>query len=451
MPRASRALARSRYNHPVSAKLVRVVGPASLTAIAVNGMIGAGIFVMPATVAGLLGAASPIAYVLAGIAVMLIALSFAEAGSMFESAGGPYVYAREAFGRFVGFEVAWMFLLGRVTGAAAISNACTAYLGYFRPELASGLGRAAALTLSIGAIGAFNYVGVRYGALLVNVFTAGKLIPLVIFVGAGLFAFDPHAFTFTAAPEFGPLRQASLVLIYALGGFEFASVPSEEVIESRRNLPVALLVAVAIGATIYLLAQIVCLGTLPGLAQDATPLASAAARFLGAGGALLLTTGAVLSTTGTNCTILLIGPRMLYALAQGKQLPPVFGRVHERYRTPHISVVVFAAVTLGVALSGTFAQLATLNAIARLLYSITTCAAVPVLRRRFPPSKRAFTLPGGWMIPTLGVAASVFLLTGVTRTQAITGSLGILAGAAIYAIPAARRPSGRSAKPEERA
>lgn len=427
---------------------MRAVGPASLTAIAVNGIIGAGIFVMPATVAALVGAASPIAYLLAGIAVILIALSFAEAGSMFETAGGPYVYAREAFGGFVGFEVAWMFLLGRVTGAAAIANACTAYLGYFRPELASGFGRAAALTLSISAIGAFNYVGVRYGTLLVNLFTAGKLVPLLIFIGAGLFALNPHAFTFPALPDIGPLRQASLALIYALGGFEFASIPSEEVIESRRNLPVALIAGVVISGAVYLLAQIVCVGTLPGLAQDPTPLASAAVRFLGAGGGVLLTVGAVLSTTGTNCTNLLIGPRMLYALAQGKQLPAVFARVHERYRTPHISVVVFAAVTLAVSVSGTFAQLAALNAIARLLYSITTCAAVPVLRRLIPSSKRAFTLPGGWLIPALGIAASVFLLTGVTRTQATTGCLAMLGGAAIYAIRSATLPSGRSAKPE---
>ena len=111
-------------------QLVRTVGRFSLTAITVNGVVGAGIFVMPATVAGLLGPASPIAYVLAGVAAILIALSFAEAGSYYDRAGGPYLYAREAFGDFVGFEVGWMFLLARLAGAAAIINAFAAYLAF---------------------------------------------------------------------------------------------------------------------------------------------------------------------------------------------------------------------------------------------------------------------------------------------------------------------------------
>ena len=143
--------------------------------------------------------------------------------------------------------------------------------------------------------------------------------------------------------------------------------------------------------------------------------------------------GAILSTTGTNSTILLIGPRMLYALAQGGQLPAVFGRVHPRFRTPSVAVVLFTGAALALALSGTFAALAALNAIARLLYSITTCAAVPVLRRRFPPSQRRFTLPGGWLLPALGILASVVLLTGINTTQALIGGAGLLSGVIVYA------------------
>ena len=198
------------------------------------------------------------------------------------------------------------------------------------------------------------------------------------------------------------------------------------------------------GTLVYILVQVVCLGTLSGLAKDATPVASAAARFLGPAGAALMALGAILSTTGTNSTILLIGPRMLYALAQGGQLPAVFGRVHPRFRTPHVAVILFCASTLALALSGTFALLAALNAVARLLYSITTCAAVPVLRRCVPVVERSFTLRAGWLIPALGIIASVFLLTGINRSQALIGAAGLLSGALVYATtrnPAAKPSS----------
>jgi amino acid transporter len=397
--------------------LVRAVGLFGLTAIAINGIIGAGIFVMPATIAGLLGTASPLAYVAAGAAALLIALSYAEAGSMFEIAGGPYIYAREAFGRWVGFQVGWLFLLGRMAGAAAVANAFAAYVEFHR---------AACIVGSIAAITTLNYAGVRYGSRVVNLLTAGKLFPLAIFIVAGLAAAE---FRSPAIPDVATLRQSSLLLLFALGGFEFASVPSEEVIHPRRNVPIALITGISVSVAIYILVQMVCLGTLPDVAASGAPLVSAAATFLGTPGALLMTAGAILSTTGTNSAILLVGPRMLYALAGAGQLPRVFGRVHARYRTPHVAIVIFAAVTLVVALTGTFTELAALNAVARLVYSLTTCAAVPILRRRF---EGRFRLPGGWLIPALGIAACLFLLSGVTRPQVVIGAVTIAIGALLY-------------------
>jgi len=395
-------------------------------------VVGAGIFVMPATVAALLGPASPIAYLLASVAALLIGLSFAEAGSLFEKAGGPYVYAREAFGDFIGFEVGWMFLFGRLVGAAAIANGFAAYVAFFRPELGTPIGRAAVITIAIAAIGTLNYIGVKYGSAVVNLLTIGKLIPLLIFITAGLLAIDWQTFAMPSLPAFQPLREASLVLLFAFGGFEFASVPSEEVINSRRNLPIALIAGILISSVFYILIQVVCQGTLPTLASDPTPVANAARNFLGPAGAALMVFGAVLSTTGTNSTILLVGPRMLYALAEGGQLPAIFGRVHPQFRTPHVAVAIFAAGVLVLSLTGTFAALAALNAMARLLYSLATCASIPVLRRKIPGSERSFRLPFGALIPALGFLVSVFLLSGVTKTQATIGAAGMVSGVVAY-------------------
>ena len=214
-------------------QLVRAVGLLSLTAIAVNGMVGSGIFVLPAQVAKLLGPAGLSAYLAAGLAAGLIVLCFAEVGALFDRSGGPYLYAHRAFGDFVGFEIGWMMLLARLTAMAAISNAFASYLGFFWPWAGQGVGRVLVIVGAIAVLTVINYRGVQYGTWTVNLLTVSKLAPLLIFVVAGLFFLDPHRPPAFAIPQPAALRQASLLLIFAYGGFEFAVVPGEEVIRPR--------------------------------------------------------------------------------------------------------------------------------------------------------------------------------------------------------------------------
>jgi amino acid transporter len=424
-------------------RFLRAVGLFGLIAIAVNGVIGSGIFVLPATVASLLGPTSPVAYIVAAFLIALIVLCFAEAGGMFEQTGGPYLYAREAFGSFVGFEVGWMFLLSRLAAASAIANACTLYLGYFWPRLGIGIGRAIVLTVLLWGLGLLNLFGVRYGAWAVNLLTVVKLVPLLLFVSVGVFFVDSSRYQILALPELTPLRQASLALIFAFGGFENASVPTEEVKNPTRNLPIALIVSIALTALLYIAIQIVALGTLPGLADEATPLASAGRVFLGAAGAAILTLAAVVSTTGSISAVALVGPRILYSLAEGGQLPRALARVHPRHRTPHVAVIMFALAAWAIALYGSFAQLVTVSAIARLLFSATTCLAVPVLRRKMPNAKRTFRVPGGVVIPAIAAVISIWLLTGISRAQAIAGVVALSLGGVLYLF--GRRPEPRIA------
>jgi amino acid transporter len=419
----------------------REIGLASLTAIALNGVIGSGIFVLPATVAALLGAASAGAYLVAAALTALVVLCFAEAGSRFDRTGGPYVYARQAFGRFVGFEVGWMFLLTRVAAAAAIANACVAYLGWFAPPLASGVGRLAALTVIFGALAAVNYAGVKHGSTVVNLFTLAKAVPLVVFVAVGLFFIDRTRIDLATMPPVGSLREASLLLIFAFGGFENANVPAEELKNPRRDLPIALLAAVAATAVLYVLIQVVALGTLAGLATDRTPLASAAQQFLGPAGAAFMTTGAVISTIGSLSALVLVGPRILYALSADGELPAALSAIHPRLLTPHLAIVAFTAVVWALALWGTFAQLAAVSAAARLVFSAATCLAIPVLRRS-PESRHAhFVVPGGSAVPLAAAAVSLWLLTGLSRPQAVAGALALAAFMVVFAVNSAlRRP-----------
>src|SRR5215831_18193801 len=419
-------------SQPSPSRLVRAVGLLSLTAMALNGMIGSGIFLLPATVAKLLGPVSPLAYLVSGMAILFIILCFAEVGSRFERAGGPYLYARTAFGPFVGFEVGWMFLLARFTAFAAISNAFTHYLAYFWPPAGAGVWRVIAISTFLAMLAAINFVGVRYATWFVNLLTVGKLLPLLLLAIAGLFFIDARQFSFSALPPSGALRQASLVLIFAFGGFELASVPTEEVINPQRKIAAALLAAVSLTGVIYVLVQIVALGTVPQLAIAAAPLASSARHFLGVIGGAIVAVGALLSTTGTDSTTVLVGSRLLYAMAEGGQLPGVLARVHPRYRTPHVALAAFALGAWAVAMYSNFSQLAALSAIARLFYYLTTCVAVPVLRRKMPNSSRQFAVPGGALIPVAAVAVSLWLLSGSTVAQAVLGAGALLTGAAIY-------------------
>jgi amino acid transporter len=277
----------------------------------------------------------------------------------------------------------------------------------------------------------------------VNLLTVAKLVPLLVFVGVGLWFVDPDRIRLLALPELGSLRQAALLLVFAYGGFENANVPTEETHNPRRHLPLALLTTTAAVAVLYMLIQIVAQGTLPELATSATPLASAARAVMGAPGGWMLTVAAVFSTLGSISALVMVGPRILYAFARHGQLPAALASIHPRHRSPHLAVVVFALLTWAVALGGGFAELAALSAVARLLFSATTCLAVPILRRRRRDGEPGFVLPGGPVIPLAAAALSVWLLTGLTRTQATAGGLGLVSGLTVYAgyrwLKAARR------------
>lgn len=413
-------------------ELIRAVGLFSLAAIAVNGMVGSGIFVLPAQVAKILGPAALSAYLAAGLAAGLIILCFAEVGALFDRSGGPYLYARAAFGDFIGFEIGWMMLLARLTAMAAISNAFASYLGFFWPATAEGIGRVLVITAAIAALTVVNYRGVRYGTWVNNLLTVSKLAPLAFFVVSGVFFLDPHRATVLALPDPVGLRQASLLLIFAFGGFEFAVVPGEEVIHPRRNVPIALIGAICFVAVFYVMIQFVAQGTLPDLASSATPLASASRKFLGPAGGILLTAGAVLSTTGTNSALMLVTPRILFAMAEGRQLPSIVGSVHPRFRTPYVAILLSAAFGVACAMYSQFASLAAISAIARLLSYMATCLALPVLRRKMPDAARWFSVPGGAAIPIAAVVLSIWMLMGSTRNQITISAATLLAGAVIF-------------------
>jgi amino acid transporter len=419
--------------------LSSVLGLFSLISIAINGVIGSGIFVLPATVAALLGPASPSAYIVAATVTALVVLCFAEAGSRFDETGGPYLYARTAFGRFVGFEVGWLFFLSRLAAAGAIGNACAAYAARFWPAAGAGAGRLLVLTVIVAGLAALNVRGVRHGAAAVNTLTIAKLGPILALVLFGLPLVDSSRFSLIPDGASGGIREASLLLVFAFGGFENASVPAAEATRPRRDVPIALVTAITVTAALYVLIQVVALSVVPGLADDPTPLASAANAVLGPAGGTIMTAGALISTIGSLSALALVGPRILFALGSWGDLPSALARVHPRFRTPHIAIAAFGILAWIAAAAATFSQLAVISAIARLLFSASTCLALPVLRRT-QRSPAAFVVPGGVAVPVAAAAASVWLLTGITRAQALAGIIALIVGGLFFLIFRSRDP-----------
>src|SRR5688572_478386 len=215
--------------------LVRGIRRWDLVAVTINGIIGAGIFGLPSKTYALIGTYSLLAFIACALVVTLIILCFAEVGSRFEETGGPYLYAREAFGPTVAFEVGWLIWLARLTAFAANCNLMVSYLAFFWPTATSTIPRALIITGVVIALTALNITGVRQAAIASNMFTIGKLIPLLIFIVAGLYFLNPNAFTFGAAPSTGAFSQSVLLLIYAFTGFEMAAIPAGETKRSEEH------------------------------------------------------------------------------------------------------------------------------------------------------------------------------------------------------------------------
>ena len=418
--------------------LVRAIRRWDLVALAVNAIIGAGIFGLPAEVFRRAGVYSLPAFFVCAAAMMLIVLCFAEVSSRFSDTGGPYLYAREAFGPVVGFQVGWMTWIARLTGFAANCNLLIIYLSFFVPSAAAGLGRATAICFVVVSLTIVNVIGVKNAARVSDGFTLAKLVPLMVFVVIGSFFVDPAAYAPGPLPSFGDFSVAVLLLVYAFSGFEMIVLAGGESRDPRRDLPYALLVAIGVVSVFYLAIQAVAIGTLPQLATASRPLSEAAGRFLGNAGATLIALGAVISVAGNLNVIMLVGPRLPFAMAQRRELPAWLASTHPRFHTPHVAIFVTAAVMLALTLSGTFVYAVTVSVIARLLSYAATCAALPVLRRRANAPPAAFQAPGGTAAAVVALVLVTWLLSNSTSSEAIAAASAAALGLLVYAVSAWR-------------
>ncbi|HJP93143.1 MAG TPA: amino acid permease [Pyrinomonadaceae bacterium] len=414
------------------ADLVRGIRRWDLVAIAINGIIGAGIFGLPAKVYSLIGTYSLIAFVVCALVVALIILCFAEVSSRFEETGGPYLYAREAFQPAVAFEIGWLIWLARITAFAANCNLLINYLSYFWLQATAPAWRASVIVFIVAVLAIINVLGIRQAAIVSNVFTIGKLVPIILFIAAGLFFLNPQAYQAGASPSTGAFSQSVLLLIYAFTGFEMATIPAGEVRDPQRNLPRALLIAIIVVAVLYIMIQVVCVGTLPELAQSQKPLADAGSHFLGTAGGAIISAGAIISITGNLNILLLSGSRLPFAMAEQKQLPEFVGNIHRRFFTPYVAILITGGVMLLFTLKSSFVAALTISAIARLVTYGATCIALPIFRSRRNVPAPTFHLPGGTIIAILSLLLIIWLLLNSTLQEAKAAALAAAVGLLIY-------------------
>ena len=425
LPECDTKFAMRRNGEP---HLIRAIGRWSLVALIINSVIGSGIFGLPALVAGLLGTYSVMAVLLAAVAIGIITSCFAEVASQFSEAGGPYLYARTAFGRLIGILVGWTFYLSQAAAPAANVNLFVIYLAEFWPAVKDPLLRFLILTLLVVFLAAINLMGVRQGTIASNIFTLAKIIPLLRIILAGAAATGMHSghpAALIPMTRNGWLKAMVLVFFY-YGGFESAVTPMSEARDPKRDSVFALLLALGACAVIYALVQWVVVGVLGVAAPSDRPLAEVARLTLGNRGAALVALGAMVSVYGYLSAKLLAMPRLTFALAEQRDLPQLFSAISRGTHVPWFSIVIYAAAVWILAITGSFTWNVTLSVIARLFYYAIVCAAVIALRRK-QPHPALFRLPGGTTFPVLGILICVALATQADLSKSLILMVTVIA------------------------
>lgn len=418
-------------------KLVRAIGTFGLAAGIINITIGGGIFRLPANVASTMGPSAPIAYIVCALAMGLIVLCIADAGSRVSLTGGPYAYVGTAFGPYFGFiSGVLLFMLGTFA-TAAVSTVFAASIGQLVPALS---GRATTTLVLIAAYAFWSFVnfrGVTLSVRLNSIATIAKLLPLLLVAVGGAFFVSASNLAIEAVPPAGDIARASLFLIFAFAGVESALVPSGEVRDTARTVPRAIGLAMAVITVLYIALQVVAQGILgDSLAQaTAAPLADAAGMSMGGWARAILLAGASISTFGYLGGMTLSMPRALFALARDGFLPRGLAAVHPQHRTPHVAIVVQSLLTLVLAVSGTFEQLAILaNVSALALYFGCALASWRLRQMKVATSGRAFTVPAATVVPWLACAVIAWLLTGVTSIEWLGFVICVGIASMVYAV-----------------
>ena len=422
-------------------QLTRGITAAGAMLLVLNSVIGAGIFQLPAAVYPEAGIWSPWLFLVIGVLIITIVLTFAELASYFKNSGGPVLYTTTAFGPLIGFSTGWILFISRMTAFAANTTVMALYLGDVVPWFADGIGRSILIVAVCGALTYANFVGVRAGVRAMAVITFFKLVPLALMILLGLQYVSGSTLIPSAAPVFENIGGTTLLLIYAFVGFEGATIISGETKNPTATLPRALVNTTLMIGVINFLIVLTYISVVPEATDGSATLVDVGERLMGPAGLVLMTLGAFFSIGGNLSSIMLAIPRLPFAMAEERLLPSWFGHVHEKYGTPSNSILVLGGLGLVFALSGSFAWLAAASSLTRLISYVLCISALPVIRKKATDEELAdaYRLKGGYTIPVLALALCLWIgAQANARSWIVTGGL-LAVGLVLYALAADRR------------
>lgn len=405
----------------------------SIVLLGINGIIGSGIFLLPNKAVDLIGPASLLVMIFDMFLVLAITFCFAEASGLFKDNGGAYIYAKEAFGDFIGYEVGFLTWMTRVIAFSTMGVGFATALAGIMPSLADDFMKNVIVTVIFAILAGVNLFGVPLYKIVQNVATIAKLIPFVLFIGIGIFFIEPSNFTpLFPGGEYTPgtFGAAAVMLFFAFTGFESIAVAAAEMENPQKNLPRATIITIFVVAAIYVLLLAVAIGIMGyELADTTAPVQEAFGRVAGSFGTAVIAAGTLISIGSLCIGSSFVTPHSCLALAEQKMLPQ-FIAVRNRYGAPYWAIIISTVIAALIAYTGSFTYLASISVVSRFSQYIPTCLSIPVFRKKMPDAPRAFKIPGGPVIPVVAVLVSVWLLAQATMQQLVMGL-----GAAFIAVP----------------
>jgi len=401
--------------------------------LVVNGLIGAGIFGLPGGAATLAGEYSVLVYAFCALLILPIILCFAELGSYFRGTGGPIRYGTLAFGPFVGFQGGWLYYVARLISFSANTVLLTDSIAYFISGASTGTGRIISLAVICLGLSVINVLGSIQSIRSMTLFTVIKFAVLILLPLGGFIILGSAVIPsfVSPIPPSENLGAATLLLIYAFIGFEGVAIPAGEAKRPERDIPLGLLLGLAVVAVLYMVIQLVSQAAVPNLVNSKTPLLDVSASIFGPVGAIVLMVGVAASVLANLLSSMFSATRVTYALSLEKSLPSWFGEVHSRYLTPANSVVFFGLAAFLLAVFGSFTVLAAMTVLSRLFLYGMSCAAIPKLRSQFRGEGR-FILKGGYTIPVLGIGACLWLMLQVSFQSVWLTAIFVGIGSLLY-------------------